>query len=368
MREYVGVVALLLMSACATQTGEAPPALSAANIPPPPPPATPVHPVLPTGASMIGTSIFATVLDVPPSPTGDVKPRPPGVISQAHWYASENGISLAEAKKRMAEQQAVGLEVEQLRARLAARESDNYTGVRMVHQPDWGYIFFFKRDPAATLARHTRNRRFRAAQGRFSQAEIQALVQPWADRFQKANILGMYGIDQTIGTAQMTLIVDRDEYRTIAEREGWGALPDGIALNFSRSPALPAVDPRVANLLRGFAYERRSTLLQLEAGFEGRIVLADGCLRRDNAAGPLVAFHRETGIGLDDQGYLALIDRNSGKAKARIGEMMSWAGPNDAKDFVGLAELRAACGTGPWINVGNPESKARFDARYPASR
>lgn len=126
---------------------------------------------------------------------------------------------------------------------------------------------------------------------------------------------------------------------------------------------IPAIDPRVANLLRGFAYERRGTLLQLEAGFEGRIVLADGCLRLDSATGPLVAFHRETGIGLDAQGYLALIDRNTSKAKARIGEMMSWAGPNDAKDFVGLAELQAACGGGPWLNAGNPESKARFEAR-----
>ena len=312
---------------------------------------------------MIGTSSFATVLDVPPSPTGDVKPGPPGVVSQAHWYASENGISLAEAKRRMAEQRAVRVEVEQLRARLAARESDSYTGVRMVHQPDWGYIFYFKREPAATLARHTSNARFRAAQGRFSQAEIQALVQPWAARFQKANILGMYGNDQTIGTAQMTLTVDREEYRTIAEREGWGAPPDGIALNFSRSPVIPAIDPRVANLLRGFAYERRGTLVQPERGSEGRIVLADGCLRLDNAAGPLVAFHRETGIGLDGQGYLALIDRHTGKAKARIGEMRTWAGPNDAKEFIGLAELQAACGGGPWLNAGNPESKARFDAR-----
>ncbi|GAA4714221.1 hypothetical protein H9L13_04505 [Sphingomonas lutea] len=318
---------------------------------------------------MIGTSTFATILEAPPSPTGDVAPQRNDFVSQEHWYARENGISVAEAKKRMADQQAISAEFEGLRARLAANESDNYTGVRMVHQPDWGYIFYFKRDAAATLARHTRNPRFRAAPGRFTDAEIKALVQPWAERFGKAGIMGGYGVDGTTGTAQMMMSVDREEYRAIAAREGWGTPPDGIALEFSRSLAIPAVDPRVAGLLRGFAYESRATVIQLEAGFSGRIILHDGCLRLGKADGPLVVFHRETGIGLDRQGYLALIDRHSGKPLGRIGEMMSWAGPNEAKDYVGLDALKAACGgNGSVINAGSPESRARFEARHPSSR
>ena len=78
-------------------------------------------------------------------------------------------------------------------------------------------------------------------------------------------------------------------------------------------------------------------------------------------------FHRETGIGLDAQGYLAIIDRRTGRAKGRIGEMWSWAGPNPGTQFDGLEELKAACGDGPVTNVGNPESEARFQARYPGS-
>ena len=106
----------------------------------------------------------------------------------------------------------------------------------------------------------------------------------------------------------------------------------------------------------------------MEAGFTGQIILDDGCLRmrtRDESKGALAVFHRETGIGLDAQGYLAAIDRLTGKAKGRIGEMWSWAGPNPGTMFDGLEALKAACGGGPIANVGNPESRARFKTRNP---
>ena len=56
-------------------------------------------------------------------------------------------------------------------------------------------------------------------------------------------------------------------------------------------------------------------MFQLEALGGGRIILRDGCLRMAGHAGQeaLAMFHKETGIGLDDEGYLALIDRRSGK-------------------------------------------------------
>ncbi len=80
--------------------------------------------------------------------------------------------------------------------------------------------------------------------------------------------------------------------------------------------------------------------------------------------GPLVVFRRETGIGLDAQGYLAIIDRATGKPKGRIGDYWEWAGPNPDKLFDGLETLKAACGDGPIAYVGNPESEARSEARH----
>ena len=76
-------------------------------------------------------------------------------------------------------------------------------------------------------------------------------------------------------------------------------------------------------------------------------------------------FHKETGIGLDADGYLALIDRRTGKPTGRVGEMFAWGAPNPSgEEMPEVIALRARCGTGPVVNVGHPESKAAFDRRY----
>lgn len=251
-----------------------------------------------------------------------------------------------------------------LQVKLRIAEKGNYTDARIVHEPDWAYLLFFKNDPQRTLAKYTKNPRFKAAQGRYAQEELHALVEPWAKRFEAQKIMGGYGLDATYGVVEMMMSVSEAEYREIAAREGWGMPPEAIRLGFSRDPVIPAVDPRAAPLLRGFAYERRATVMQLEAGFSGRIILDDGCLRLESKTGPLVAFHRETGIGFDQDGQLSLINRITGKPSGRIGEMLSWAGPNGGTDLIGIDKLKARCGDGPVTNVGNPESQAVFDARY----
>ena len=266
----------------------------------------------PTGAR-IGASGFATIRVAPPSPTGDVVSRRPNYNGPIEFYAQEEGLTITEARKRISEQMGFAPIFERLQERLRRLEPDNYISARIDHKPDWHYTLFFKRDPEATLRRYSVNPRFTAAKGEYSRAIVQR-----------------------------------------------GDLPP-------RALAVPRVDPRIAPLLRGFASESLATTMQMEAGFSGRVVLDDGCLRlagKGKAKGPLVMFHRETGIGLDAQGYLATIDRRSGKATGRIGELWSWAGPNPGTAIDGLGELRAACGAGPVVNVGNPQSEARFEARY----
>jgi hypothetical protein len=255
-----------------------------------------------------------------------------------------------------------------LRQQLSQQEPDNYVDAALVHQPDWAYVLYFKRDPEATLRKYSVNPRFRAAQAAYTTAELQALAAPWAKRFSDAGIAGGYGFSATEGRVDMMMSVTEEEYRALAARNGWGKVPVPINPFFPGQLAAPRVDPRVAPFVRGFASESRATTIQLEAGGSGRVVLDDACLRvatKSRAKGPLVVFHRETGIGRDAQGYLATIDRRTGKATGRVGEMWSWSGPNNGKDFHGLQELKDACGDGPVVNVGNPESQARFRARHP---
>ena len=343
----------------------------AAAVPPPPPPVTIHHPVLPKGATMVGKTPYATIRKVPPSPTGDVEPQRVNYRTVSEWYAQEEGLPLEEANQRLSEQMGLQPIFERLQERLRQHEPDNYVSARLVHQPDWAYVLYFKRDPEATLRKYHVHPRIKAAKAAYTEAELKALAEPWLKRFAEERIGYGYSPFPAEGRAEIGMTITAAEYRAIAARHGWGEVPAPIQLGFARELPFPRVDPAIAPLLRGFASESQATGLQMQAGFSGRVILDDGCLRLEAKAGkkgPLAVFHRETGIGLDAQGYLAIIDRSTGKAKGRIGEMWSWAGPNPGTDFDGLEELKARCGDGPITNVGNPESEARFKARYPGAR
>lgn len=343
-------------------------AAGAAQIPPPPPPVTIQRPVLPKGATMVGKTPFATIRKVPPTPTAGIKSERQNYRSVSEWYAQEEGLALEEARKRLSEQQAILPVFQRLEERLRQLEPDNYVSARLNHQPDWSYTLYFERDPEATLRKYHVNPRFKAAKAAYTEAELKALVDPWLKRFAEERIGSMYSPFPAEGRAEIGMTITAAEYRAIAAREGWGDVPAPIQLSFAKELPFPRVDLQIAPLLRGFASESQATSLQMERGSSGRVVLDDGCLRlevKGRKKGPLAVFHRETGIGLDAQGYLAIIDRRTGKAKGRIGEMWSWAGPNPGTDFDGLEELKTACGDGPIYNVGNPESEAVFKARHP---
>lgn len=321
--------------------------------------------LVPTG-SKIEPSGYASIERAPHVPYPDEPPPAdynPG--GEAEWYARDQGISVADARRRQAEQQAIMPEFERLLGTLRTREEGNFTAPRMIHRPDWGYQFYFKRDPDQTLAKYTRNPRFTAKLARYTRAELEELLKPWSERFTAQQITGGWGTDDTHGTIDVMMSVTEEEYRAIAKREGWSEVPEPIKLKFAGALPHPAVEDAVRPFIRTFAQEDRSTVVQLLAGFSGRIVLRDGCLRVGSAKdAPLAMFHQETGIGIDEEGHLALKDRTTGKSKGRVGEWFSWGGPNGAReDLPALVELRARCGDGPVTNVGNPESMAIFRAR-----
>jgi hypothetical protein len=353
-----------LLGICAVLAG------GCASVTPPPPAVIIHHPLLPKGASMIGTSTFATVLDAPPDAAAVAAERAArqALLNRRTWYGQEQGLSEEQARVAKAEQGRLMMEFATLRNRLLREQPDNFVGAMLRHEPRWAYVFFFKRDPEATLRHYTTQPKFEAELSRFSEADRKRLIEPWNKRWQAEGIPTGYGLDAVYPTMDVQLGISETDYRTLAAIRGWGAPPEPIRLKFSPKPARPPVDPRVRPLLRGFAHERFATLMQLEALGTGKLVLNDGCLRLEAAKGqgPTVVFHFETGIGLDDKGYLAVIDRMSGKVRARVGEMLAWGAPNaiPEKGMVGLELLRAAC-PGELINIGNPESLAIFRARYP---
>jgi len=324
--------------------------------------------VVPTGAR-VDAGGFATILSAPPDPAAVAAARmpahPPGPTR--HWYAAEHGISDTEARARLAAQARLQPAFIALNARLRREQNGNFIGAMLRHDPDWAYVFTFKRNPAQTLARYTREPRFEAALGRYSEQERAALIEPWEKRWTAEAIPFGYGLDAVYPTMEVELGMTAQDWQALSAARGWGQPPAPIVLKFAKAPSYPALDPRVRPFLKGFATESRPTLIQLTALRMGTLKLKSGCLMIERgAAGPdqVAVFHQETGIGIDSAGYLALIDRTTGEVRGRVGEKLAWGAPNaiPKNGMVGLDSLRAAC-PGELINIGNPESAAAFDAR-----
>jgi hypothetical protein len=330
------------------------------------PPVVAGQAALPIGAR-VEASGFATIEQAPPSPFPDRLPPPDNrPKNETGFYAQMAGISGAEAQKRIAEQRATRPEFTRLMATLRAREAGNFTDARMIHKPDWAYVFYFKRNPEGSLAKYTRNPHFKAAQARYSREELQAIARPWVERFTGHRLLGGYGSDATYGEVRMDLVVSEAEFRALAEREGW-QVPEPIKLEFSEAVEGPAMPEQVRRLIRIFPQSDRALGATNQALLGGRIFLRDGCLYVSGADQPerLAYFAREVAIGLDDQGYLALRNRgNESRHLGRIGEQFSWGGPiGIQEDMPMVAELRARCGNAPLEHVGVPQSARLFQVR-----
>ncbi len=356
----LSITATVLLFGCA----------SVSPLPPQPASVTIPHPVLPTGASIIGTSTFATVLDAPPDLAAIAAQRAERERTQPYnYYGKDQGLSPNEGAQAQAEQGRLALDFGTLRNRLPQLEPGNYVDSMLRHEPSWAYVFFFRRDAERTLRRYTKEPKFKAEVARFDSKDREWLIAPWTARWRAEGLPFSYGLDAVYPTMDVQLGISEVDYRSLAKARGWRNPPEPIRLKFTASAVRPAVDPRIAYLIRGFANEDRASLMQMEALGIGTLRLRDGCLMIAQEGQPemVAVFHYETGIGPDSVGYLTLIDRMTGKPSARVGETMAWGRPNaiPEKGMAGLAALRAAC-PGELLNIGNPESLAAFRARHPA--
>lgn len=322
--------------------------------------------VVPTGAKLEASG-YATIDQAPASafpatlPPPDNRPK-----DERGFYAQLAGVSDAEAAKRLREQRASRPAFERLLATLREREADNFTDARVVHQPDWAYVFYFKRDPERTLAKFTKHPHFKAGQARYSTAELQAIAKPWVERFMQHRLLGGHGTDATYGEVRMDMTVSEAEFRGLAAREGW-QLPEAIKLQFSDRVEGVVVAPQLRPLVRIFPQSDRALGATNQALLGGRIVLRDGCFYVTGPAKSdrLAYFAREVALATDDQGYLALRSRGPNpRHLGRVGEPFSWGGPiGIAEDAPMVAELRKRCGNAPLEHVGIPQSSRLFHVR-----
>ena len=320
----------------------------------------------PRGAT-IERSGFASILNAPPRPYADQPPPPvaPGE-GPVEELARHLGISAREAMARMNPDEATRNAAVDLERRLRAGARGNYVTVAIERDPVPYYVFFFKRDAAATLARFTGDPRFRARQQGVPREELQPIFDEWWKRFEPDRLVGGGSVDARDGLVRFDMNIDEAGFRQIAARRGW-QVPAQLALHFSPPHNPRSVDPALTPFVRVFAREDRRPAIVLSAALHGRLVLRDGCFRLADpgrAGEPLVVFGRDTELALDGEGYMIVRQPGSERPPPRIGEMMVWAGPRDAaEEDAGVRELRARCGSGPVVAVGEPESVHTFRVR-----
>ena len=313
----------------------------------------------------IERSGFATLLDAPPIPYPDAPPPPPPEPEPVRIARGE-GISLTEAEQMMNPDDAAMAAAIALDQRLKAGAAGNYVGMRIVRDPRPRFAFQFRSDAAATLARFTRDPRFVSREGGVPDAELQPIFDKWWPRFQAHRLVGGGSVRGFDGVVQFDMNIDRAAFDAIAAREGW-TLPERLKLNFPPPPDPRSIDPALTPLVRIFAREDRRPATVLTAALSGRLILRDGCFRlaeHGDGPQPLVIFGRDTELVLDAEGYMAVRPNAEPGPAPRIGERVVWSGPRGANEAdEGVRALRAACGTGPVVAVGEPISAREFRVR-----
>lgn len=207
--------------------------------------------------------------------------------------------------------------------------------------------------------------------------DAKAVGDMWMKRLSDAGHLGGAGLagKGPDGAVQMMdILLTAEQFDAWVAEQG-GGFPRHIDLRFQNSLVAPAVSAEVDDRIRYWPASKRRTGMQNMAALGGRVIVDDGCFYYIGWSDPpesrdkLAWFLMETGLDADEEGYLILVDRNTGHLQARVGEEMGWAGPNEVViTDAQKAALFEACGEHEIVSVGNPQASAKTYIRYPHLR
>ncbi|HEX8654604.1 MAG TPA: hypothetical protein VF693_05205 [Allosphingosinicella sp.] len=319
---------------------------------------------------------YPTIETAPPAGFGTAPPDPDRRPSgEASWYAQAHGVSEAEAQRRMRLQHEVSEEIGRIGPRLEAEQRDNYADIWIEHSPEWRVVVGFVRDPEATLRRYTSSPLFVARQVRHSLAELRAGQEEAFAQLRRLGVPAEGGTYVSDNEVRISAAVDS---AAVAALLASGRLRVRPFVRVTGADALDPAEP-VAEAARRFVrilpQARHRTGSETAELNIGTIVLRDGCFRLDGPGedDPFAFFGAETGVRLDEAGALILYQRGAGGYggdPARVGERMVLGGGagREIDDAEVTAAVRAACGPGRVVTVGNPRSYAAFRRRYSAWR
>ncbi|QZH75639.1 MAG: hypothetical protein JY451_03250 [Erythrobacter sp.] len=197
----------------------------------------------------------------------------------------------------------------------------------------------------------------------------------WLARLEERGALmghGLAGKEPDAPVQSIDTLLTAEEFDAWVAENGW-TVPPHLHWYFQQPLIAPRVSETAQGGIRTWPASEARTGWQLEAAFVGRIYLRDGCffMRSDVVDAPdkLAWFHAETGLDVDAEGYYTLVNRVNSQPVARLGEVMTWAGPNRLdQDAPQIIALRQVCGDYTVEGVGNPEANERMFVTYPHLR
>lgn len=281
-------------------------------------------------------------------------------------------ISSAEVTSRSSETfrqaaiiQRYAKKAEALASQLVANEAGNFVAYRLGWEPEPHYIFFFLKDAEATLAKYTSNPVFKPRQIEHTLEALEAkseenssILLPLSSS--PAEISSLTEIDLSQGQVVVTLDVYEQDFETYP---GLKTLKNDpmVQLKYNAPLDPPEIlSAEVKPLIRYFAYGNLRETQVVIGEARGKILLKDGCFFLDDGAGEdsLLVFQPKVGVGLDDEGYIVLINRSPSGAErlpTRVGEPARWfAGQKAITDPEVLRPLQEACGQHDAVIIGAP--------------
>ena len=218
---------------------------------------------------------------------------------------------------------------------LEQREAGNFVSVQLVRDPQVMGEFAFRRDGSATLAKYTADPAFRAGTVDTDPVALAELRALWEERMRERDAaIGLLGTNERDNSIEISTGLTEPDFRSIARRKGWDLADPRFEVTFAQPRGPAFVDPAIASLVRFFPRENEAASIRLTALGQGTVVLQDGCFRladeRNRPRGELVMFGRESHLGIDSEGYLAVSDAGGGERRYRIGEVARIKGSLEA--------------------------------------
>ena len=341
--------AIALIAACS----------SGRSVATPPPPGIAAN--APAGAT-IGPGGYATIRDAPPAAFSPLTPGAPPSLTPEQLAAHE------QFRRAALFQNAVMEEVQALADRLRTAERGNFVDLYFENEGEPHVVFRFLRDAEATLARYSRNPRFRAATALYSNEALQAAADFMLATFGDDRVIQSAGLGNKQNRVEVEISVSEPEFRALVARKGV-RIPDAVELRFRATEpatvangALPA---EIARLVRIFPRSDRPLGALHSIDSHARVVLDDGCFRiaGGDHDGALVLFPLGASLFVDRENYLAYGDREV-PGYARVGETLVFPGSIGEVTAPELVTpIRAACGAAKVVAITAMQSAAADGAQ-----